>query len=300
MNLLPGNWRPCYTGHHIIRYDPACITTMFSSLEDVVTTKTSSPKRHDDMLTTPSASSSQPATVHGSVPDVSGALTTDLIEKLIVIDRIRRERGLAGIAEPVYVFIRELEGASGFAPEMGERLHQVQRLWDHGWGRQLGCTSFADYLATIPALPNIDSSTHALFPLWVLVDGRLALTDACKNLGVELRGCDEPTTGEELPTDRVYWMRCQDGARHRGRDAKTAFALLGNREEPLSIVEGLALFAQFPECVRESYLDLAASHHQKSAQSAGCLGRWQGRVALRWRYATQAHPDCGMPTKRLL
>lgn len=224
-----------------------------------------------------------------------GALTTEQIERLIRLDRTRRERGLLGVSSSVQTLFQTLQEQDRFGNDMEERLHQAQRLWNAGWGRALGYERFDDYLATIPPVPIYAATVRSIYPLWVLVDARVSLRSMCVCLGIDLSERDCPADATR-PLGAVYWVRCQDGKRYQGRSVQENLLLFGAHERAMTAMEGVCLFAQFPMSTQSAYLDLAGSHHEYSPDTIACLGMWRGRMALRWRWSSLAHPDCGTAT----
>lgn len=256
---------------------------------------------------------------------------TGQIGELIAIDAARIRRGETGIGPEVHELITRLtsggvgtskprkSGDAATRPSPDPRLLiQAKVLWDKGWARVMAETGiatydrFEDYAASLPPVPEFLAAWDARFPHLVLVDKRpflrpeqpLALTEACKLLGVQFGGDDatfvsyDPRT---VPVAPVYWMHCQDGRAYRNRkpsDCRTEFAARGD-EVGLAAFEGLSLYAQHREVFEVgTAMDLVASVRAGSRDDCAYLRRWDdGEVKLRWSWGDDARPDYGSASR---
>ncbi|MCI0479515.1 hypothetical protein L0Y59_03140, partial [Candidatus Uhrbacteria bacterium] len=94
-------------------------------------------------------------------------ISTGQIRELLDIDRAR-----GGIGPEFQELISRLTSGGVGMKNDDPRAVQAKVLWDKGFGRESGCRSFQDYLATIPEIPPELVDDDPRFPLLVLVDDR--------------------------------------------------------------------------------------------------------------------------------
>jgi EmrB/QacA subfamily drug resistance transporter len=227
----------------------------------------------------------------------NNTLTTAVIGELIDVEKKQIAQGGPGIFREVRYLIDSIADKS-FLTHVDERLLQARVLWDLGWGRLLGFTEFNEYVKTIPAVPTVDEAITKEFPYLVLVDARISATEMSRLLGVSATGNHMTANlGELHQKDHIYWMRCQDGRKYQAintQEAKNNFHL---QEVGLNIAEGLAFLAQQPELIKQFYIDLSSSVHDGFADNAACLGNWNNKPEIRWRWNHKNDPRCGVASK---
>jgi EmrB/QacA subfamily drug resistance transporter len=225
-------------------------------------------------------------------------LTTALIAELIDVEKKQVQAGSQGIFREVRYLIDCIAFDKNFLSQADARLVQARVLWDLGLGKVLGFTEFNEYLKTIPPVPRFDEAVTEEFLYIILVDARVSVTEVSKLLGVSVKGNHTTATQAELhQKGQVYWISCQNGYKYQRlntQEAKNNFHL---QEAGLSIVEGLAFFAQHPELVRQSYIDLTSSVHDGFTDNAACLGNWNNKLEIRWRWNHINDPRCGTASK---
>ncbi|MBI2483245.1 hypothetical protein HYV74_03660 [Candidatus Uhrbacteria bacterium] len=240
--------------------------------------------------------------------------TTGQIAKLVALEEQRMGKGGDGLHTELQELIRRLEsggvGTNAAAVRMPSgakvidpRRAQAKALWDKGWGRELGCKKFEDYLASIPEIPIFPNGYTVRFPHLVLVDQRITLTRACQLLGVKFDGNDQtfvPYDPARAVTTQVSWARCQDGRVYNDRkpiDCRTEFAAKGD-EFGLSAFEGISLYAQHPEVIDGHCMDLPGSVRADCRGDCAYLGRWGGGVVqLGCHWDDGALPDFGSASR---
>jgi len=143
-------------------------------------------------------------------------------------------------------------------------LHQVQVLWDKGFGRALGMTSFQEYLATIPEVPKAPPIEY--LNRLILVDRRLGFRDGCWSVGLFTSERNSTFISHDLMVEKklkdVYWMWCQirhpydffglevNGPNRGPNDYRRLFKQHPRgREVGLDVIEFAALYAQDPSVV---------------------------------------------------
>lgn len=226
-------------------------------------------------------------------------LDTTLIAELIHADEDRRAHGLPSLGADVRLVIDAAAANESVSLTVNPRLAQARVLWDAGFGKEVGVSSFTEYLSNIPSVPDELKHESSVYPHLILVDARVAASVACRLLGVQPKGNDATAKMPHLnEKGNVYWIRCQDGGRHLGRSVKEAESKFEAGEQGLSAVEGLALVAQMPELLKSQYLDLASSIHEGFENSTACLGTWNGNAELRWRWRDHEDPRCQTASRK--
>jgi hypothetical protein len=225
-------------------------------------------------------------------------MTIAQIAELVAIDRA----SLTGIRAEVQELIQRLT-SGGVSPESDDpRLIQAKRLWDKGWGRELGLDNFEAYLATIPEIPEFLLEDDPELPLLFLADPRLGLARSCQLLGVwyaEFEYSDEsaePWDAHHCDPVEPFWFRCHNGRPNRGRKPKDCRAeCRGNRLAGTAMV-GLMAYIHKSDIVKEGKwtIDLPGSVSRRDRGCCAYLKVWNGRAGLfLYGVAGVAVPDCG-------
>lgn len=182
-------------------------------------------------------------------------LTTGQIKQLLEIDSAGE-----GIRGEVQELIKRLTSGGVGAESDDPFLLQAKRLWDKGFGERY--QSFSEYLGTIPGIPEALKHDDVRFPFLVLVDARLSLKKSCELAGVIYvrNGRNfEDYDPKNTRTERVYWMRCQDGQQNRGKTVEASRENFAENEIGLTAMEGIALYAQHPAMIKNHSLELVRS-----------------------------------------
>lgn len=181
------------------------------------------------------------------------------------------------------------------------RVVQAHMLWEFGFGRELKFASEAEYLATIPAIPNFPEEYDGYFDLLVLMDARIGLKRQSELLGVNFNWDDDDSfvdfDSSLRPKQPCYWMRCQNGKRNlkrKVRDCRTSFQ---HFEVGCSAVEGLGIFAQNRDILRSHYMDLPGSVRRGHRDGAAYLGLCGGGPELDASFDDDAVPGCGSASR---
>jgi hypothetical protein len=204
----------------------------------------------------------------------------DQINKLREIERARMKRGEPGLRTEIQALIMRLQSGGVGTKSDDPRITQAKRLWDKGFGEKLD-----SFLASIPEIPETLKPHDERFPLLVLVVARLGITKSCRLAGLKYNGATPPFEDfdpKKARTAQVYWMRCQDGRRNRGKSVKACRDSFAKDELGLTTMEGVALYVQNPEVIREHYLDLPSSVSDVGPGGSACLGYWGGEPELYW------------------
>lgn len=222
-------------------------------------------------------------------------LTTKQIKQLVEIDNAG-----PGIRAEVQELIRRLT-SGGVGPQSDDPLiTQAKKLWDKGFGRELG-KSFDEYLDSIPDIPSELNAHDKRFPLLVLVDARLGTVKTCKLLGVNYPGDDETFVDydpKKSRTNKVYGIRAQDGRKNHGKSVQTCRKQFAEDEIGLTVHEGLALFAQNPEGIRNRGMDLPGSVRRENRDSAAGLRWFFEHPELYWLWNGYEQPGYGSASRR--
>lgn len=222
-----------------------------------------------------------------------------LIAELIQTDHARQARGLSGLGADVRAVIDASVDGGSILDTADPRFVQARNLWDAGWGKELGYQTFADYLASVPSAPLELTEVDAQFPYLILVDARVSVVAACQLLGIAPKGNDATPRMKHLhEKGDVYWMRCQQGLRYTTMSVAEAERNFASGEIGLTAVEGIALAVQMPRILQTRYVDLPRSTHEGFDNSSACLGTWNGRCELRWRWNDHADDRCRVATRR--
>jgi hypothetical protein len=207
----------------------------------------------------------------------------DQIAKLREIERARMRRGEPGLREELQSLILRLQ-SGGVGPKSDDpRVVQAKRLWDKGFGKELGFDSFDAYLATIPEVPEVLKVHDELFPELVLVDARVGITKSCELLGIDYEGDDDTFVDYDLQKvrcEKTYWVRLQDGERNRGNSVHTSRSGFIEGEIGLTVHEGLAFFAQNDATFVDRGMDLVGSVCRGNRHHAAYLSSFYGPKLL--------------------
>ena len=157
-----------------------------------------------------------------------------------------------------------------------EHYRQARILWDKGFGKAVGYDDFEHYLASIPPISMFLFPQNEAFPHLVLVEGRLDIKNAviCSGLKPKLVEFDNGSTMLRYPNDNdprfpdktkkgIRWMRCNIGFDDRFDDFKDYSGGFFSSKMALDIVEGVALFAQWPVLFDQTsfgFLNSSRSH----------------------------------------
>lgn len=223
-------------------------------------------------------------------------LTTGQIKQLLEIDHAG-----PGIRTEVQELIKRLTSGGVGVKTDDPRVTQAKRLWDKGFGRELGIDSFEHYLANIPVIPESLLAHDERFPELVLVDAGLGITKICELLGIDFSGDDqtfEDFDPKQARTEQVYWIRLQDGKKNCGKSVQTCRKEFAQDEIGLTFHEGLAFFAQCPESFRKFALDLTGSVTRDGCSSAAYLYWTFARPELSWYFVDDASQDSGAGSRR--
>lgn len=235
-----------------------------------------------------------PARATSSSPEI----TTGLVAELIQADLSRRAEGKLGLGTDVRLLLDAASADEPILQTAGARFVQARVLWDKGFGTSLGFVSFKEYVASIPPVPVAFMQENEAYPYLILVDARVSVQEASAHLAVGIRGNEQTAALKELSEKgEVYWVRVNDGEKLRGQSVKEAEASFGLSAAGLSMVEGLALLAQQPETVNGRYLDLTRSLHDGFENSTACLGVWDEKQEIRFRWRDHADARCQAPSK---
>lgn len=180
-----------------------------------------------------------------------------------------------------------------------DRINQATLLWEDGWGKELGFKDLESYLETVPEIPSELRVRSKRFPYLVLVEGRLNIRAACYLVFMpSVPDYDSITPFDTSRTKTgIRWMRCQTGRRHQGRAVRESLALFKSDEVGLDLIEGLALYSQFPRLFRGHHVLLPNTVSTKPSKSPGCLGIRDGTLQFGFSYGDAGKPDFGSASR---
>jgi len=222
-------------------------------------------------------------------------LTTGQIRELIDIDRAN-----GGIRDELQELIVRLTAGGEDAKTDDPRVVQAKVLWNKGFGRELGFDLFQSYLATVPEIPDNLQLDDERFPLLVLVDGRVSISKACNFTDLAYLGHDwlfRPHA-PDMAKSGIRWMRCQCGWKNRGMSVRTCRESFAKDEVGLDAIEGVALYAQYPEVVNGHHADLP---NAVTIDFDGMVATLTGRChaqELRCTCISDAFPGLGSASRR--
>lgn len=220
--------------------------------------------------------------------------TTRQMKQLLEIDTAG-----PGIRAEVQELITRLTSGGVGVKTDDPREVQVKRLWDKGFGRVLKMVSFDEYLSTIPEIPAALIAPDDRFPELTLVDARLGIVKMCEILDIDYvthGGTDE--TFEDFDpkharTEKVYWVRLQDGKKNRNKSVRTCRSEFAKGEIGLTVHEALAFFAKYPEGFRNFGLDITDSVLRGNRDRAAYLRWFDARPRLYWSLVAYEYPFYG-------
>ncbi len=210
----------------------------------------------------------------------------------------RRLRWSQAVAE----LINRLTSGGVGAKSDDPRFVQTKRLWDLGWGRELKMSSFDEYLATVPRVP--DPPPITTYDRLVLVDRRVSLVTTWL-AGVNFDGDNKtfrPFDKMGARSVGISWIWCNDGRENRGRSPRRCRAEFRNSEFELysfecDAFEGVAIYAQDPGVIKGHYLDLPGSVRAIEPDHIASLGIWDAEPKLYWRCDDSESPIFGAASR---
>lgn len=174
------------------------------------------------------------------------------------------------------------------------RVTQARKIFDAGWGNDLGCRTFEEYLESIPPLPEWPAKWEAYFDRSVLVDARVPLKRMCELLNIEFLG-DEETFVPYLPErldQKIYWIRCQDGRKYHNQSVRDFRRLSVFDEVGMMTTEGIALLIQDRAALKNHVMVLPGSVLRRRGLVA-FLRPWGEGVLLDWIWSSHADAQYG-------
>jgi hypothetical protein len=181
-------------------------------------------------------------------------------------------------------------------------VEQARKLWQKGWGRELGYKRFKAYLSSIPCYSRELDAGDMRFPLLILVDARISIVKTCELLSVKCEEADdafEDFDAKLARTEKIYWIRMQDGKKNRNKSIQACREEFAGDECGLTVHEGLALYAQIRNDFRGMGMELTDSvsrkDHSWAASLCWCSSR---RPALSWGFVNSALPIYGSGSRR--
>lgn len=233
------------------------------------------------------------------IPRMEQKVDTILLSELLQTELARTGAEKPSLAPEIRLILDAASLGQGLSRTMHARLMQARILWDAGFGKALSKETFAAYVAEIPEVPPELLTPDPAFPLLILVEARLSPQDTCAILGIGIRGNDKTAEMKELQqTSAPYWIRCHQGSCYLGKAVQEAEGQFKPSEQPLTLVEGLALVAQYPDAITACYLDLPGTRHEGFENSAACLGVWNEVREIRFRWRDHADPRCQTVSKK--
>jgi hypothetical protein len=226
---------------------------------------------------------------------------------LFEIQADRLQRGEPGIGPDVEDLIHRLRSGAVAGKTDDPREAQAKRYWDLGVGAALGSTSFPEYLASIPEIPEALKADDASFPFLVLVETRIGVKRLCALGNIAFDGNDETFVAHnkrhaEFTTPT--WIRIQDGRRNRNRSVKDCRKTLAEHERGLTALQGVCAYLQHSAVVSEvteddaHVMDLSGSVRRGFRGSAAYLVVHGGRAKLGWDWSVTAVPEYGSASRR--
>ncbi|MBI4433170.1 hypothetical protein HY632_00200 [Candidatus Uhrbacteria bacterium] len=215
----------------------------------------------------------------------------DQVGEIIRICKANRDAGGPGIGPDVQGFIRRMN-EGGVKPGKKDPRHaQAYHLWTLGIKGVLKCASFAEYLASVPQIPEFPDAYFAKFSDLVLVDrdldldeycglGGFAFADALSNSQRQLSTRFLPYGSVREPVQRKYWMR----ANLRGFSEKSAHDVRGMIDDVdtalCSVHEGVAAYIQHPSRMKNGYSVFGESVYTDARQCVAAISTFNDAPLL--------------------
>jgi hypothetical protein len=177
-------------------------------------------------------------------------------------------------------------------------LRQALKLFEKKWS---GKFSLTEYLNLIPEIPSNLLDEDERFPLLILVDQRHGITKSCKLAGLKNSGDDntfEDFDPKKTRTAPIYWMRCQDGRKNRGKSVRTCRENFTKDEIGLIVHEGIALYLQEPELIMDDFVVLPGSVHVEARDLVAHVGAWDDGPKLSWNWGGGEFVKFGSGSRR--
>lgn len=228
--------------------------------------------------------------------DLTPSLIRDLIDRDLELQKTGRSLGVA---------IRAIIDASLVyeSPMMviDPLMVHARKLWDLGVGTALGFATFEEYARSLPAVPHTLHAHHDDFPHLVLVDARVAPRKLLGLMRISIGGSTATVLQKSLDeTGNVYWIRVNHGAHHVGKSVADAQVSMKNIERGMTISEAIIATMHAPNIINDRYIDCAKDSHEGFENSVATIGKWGGKVQLRYRWRDHADARCGVAVALLV
>jgi hypothetical protein len=177
-------------------------------------------------------------------------------------------------------------------------LTQAHLLFQKGFAEDL---SLGAYLTLIPEIRADLLEEDKRFEHLVLVDKRHGLVKSCQLAGLRYYGNDnafEDFDPKKVRVEEVYWMRCQDGRRNRGRSAQDCRKSFAKGETGLIAHEGVAFYIQRPKIIEGHFVDLSDSVSAGRPDRIPSLGSWSLGPELHWGWIRGESAGNGSGSRR--
>ncbi len=172
-------------------------------------------------------------------------------------------------------------------PKITRREVQAYQLF-HKFGKILGYENFQSYLADVPEIPKWPETHARAFSENALVDTRVlhkvGLKEFCKIVGLHFYAQNEdfiPTHPFECASERIEWIRFQDGFRNAHLVISNYEKFFAPYEKGMDIVEGICVFIQNACVVNNQYtMGLPGSIKSGSPDEIASMGTFQNQPTL--------------------
>ncbi len=188
---------------------------------------------------------------------MTGLFNVGHVAQLHEIQKARLKRGDSGIGLEVEELIARLTSGGVAGKSDDPRVIQAKRLFDLGWGRELGIDRFEDYLETVPEIPESLLANDPDFPLLGLDDPRVGLSRSCEMAGVQLKGLGY-SNEDAVPCDKrhadltePYWFRAHDGRKNRNLNPSDCRAEAKAPIFAMTAQVGLITFVHYSNVIKE-------------------------------------------------
>ncbi len=218
------------------------------------------------------------------------------VAQLYEIQKARLKRGELGLGPEVEELIARLTSGGVAGKSDDPRVIHAKRLFDLGWGRELGIDRFEDYLETIPTIPESLIADDPNFPLLGLDDPRVGLSRSCEMAGVKFKENGHKDK-DAIPFDKrhsdpkePYWFRAHDGRKNCNRKHTDCRDEAKDPIFAMTARVGLMTFVRHPSIIAEGehILLLPDTGHRMWPSSCAYLQVLDGQPQL-WLYSSWTH-----------
>ena len=171
-------------------------------------------------------------------------------------------------------------------------MHSMDLLCKHKYYALL-LMSKQDFVAKFSPAPE---STKALLPVFVIPESMISVTKQLQHAKIACKILLEHIHTKGKRRSKPYWILVNPGYKNKGKSPRAVISALRSSERGLTLVEGIALAAQYPEVLRSHAIDLLGCTYRKDCTPT--IYYWNRKTMLSAICSDVSDSMCAAPTTR--